>query len=340
MSAPLRLAYRSLRAGAALALGRPRPLSITCILTHHCNFRCAYCNIPDAVGDEMSADEWGRAINDFTAAGLARASFSGGEALLRRDAIEIMAHARARGLATSLNTNGWLAADRLDELAAVLDMLVVSLDGPEDIHDALRARPGSFRRALSALDGARARGLATATITVLTQANLHVTGDILALARDHGFWAYFQPAYRDCFDRSGGLDPALNPSVFADLAKQLDQARAAGLPIGASPGYSRRLARGPRFGDCARCAAGRYFATVMPDGAVAPCHLVARTSPRVDGRQHPRGFAGAFADLQSSVGPGCAISPYQESDLIFKFDPHAMGSALRRLVRPAPRGHA
>lgn len=224
----------------------------------------------------------------------------------------------------------------MDELADALDLLVLSLDGPEPVHDLVRQRRGSHARVLEALDAARARGLKTATITVLTRHNLHVVDEVLALAREHGFWAYFQPAYEDCFRHAGGLDPALGPAVYADLAARLDRARAAGAPVGSSPGYTARLARGPAFGDCSRCHAGRYFATVMPDGAVVPCHLTSGDRPPPNGREI--GFARAFFSLEPpGPGPGCAISPYQEMDLIFSLDARAITAALRRLSR-SPAG--
>jgi len=245
--------------------------------------------------------------------------------------VEIIGHARARGLTTSLNSNAWLAGERIDELAAVLDMLVVSLDGPEPVHDLVRRRRGSYARVIAVLDEARARGLSTATITVLSPANLAVVDEVLALARQHRFWAYFQPAYQDCFDHARGLDPALGPALYADLAERLATATRAGFPVGASPGYLDRLARGPAFGDCTRCHAGRYFGTVMPDGALVPCHLT--SASRTDwpsGRT--LGFGRAFDLLPSpSPGPGCAISPYQESDLIFGLDARAVAAAVMRL---------
>jgi MoaA/NifB/PqqE/SkfB family radical SAM enzyme len=322
----LQTAARAGRLAVAMARKQPLPFSMTFILTHRCNFRCDYCDIPDAAGDEMSTAEFCRAIDELADAGLARASFSGGEALLRPDAVEIIAHARRRGLMTSLNSNAWLARDRIDELARVLDLLVVSLDGPEPIHDLVRRRRGSYARVLATLDAARARGLATATITVVSPANLDVVDDILALATQHGFWAYFQPAYQDCFRRDAGL--ALAPSLFADLAARLGKARALGRPVGASPTYLERLSRGPTFGDCSRCHAGRYFGTVMPDGKLVACHLTSTDSPPPDGRR--LGFAAAFRALpRPSDGPGCAISPYQESDLIFGLDRRAILQALR-----------
>lgn len=325
-----RLLGRSARLLAARALGRPLPFAMTFILTNRCNFRCVYCDIPDAAGDEMTTAEFRRALDELTEAGLARASFSGGEALLRPDALEIIGHARQLGLSTSLNSNGWLTADQLDRLQDRLDLLMVSLDGPEADHDRLRRKPGSHRRALEVLAGAKERGIATTTITVLTPTNLHVIEPVLQLAKTHGFWAYFQPAYQDCFRNDRGLDPALDARVLADVARRLGTARQAGLPVGASAGYLERLAQGPQFGDCATCHAGRYFGTVMPDGVLVPCHLTSTDRPWPNGRN--LGFARAFAQLpRPKPGPGCAISPYQESDLIFGLDPRAIASALRRL---------
>jgi MoaA/NifB/PqqE/SkfB family radical SAM enzyme len=328
----LQLLSRSARLGLSMARGRRLPFSITFILTHRCNFRCAYCDIPDAAGDEMSAAEFCRAIDELTAAGMARASFSGGEALLRKDAAAIIRHAHERGLTTSLNSNAWLAGQHLDELAGIVDMLVVSLDGPEEVHDLVRRQRGSYQRVLDVLDGARRRGIGTATITVLSEKNLHVVEEVLALARQHGFWAYFQPAYQDCFRHDRGLDQALGPRMFADIAERLRRARADDLPVGASAGFLDRLARGPRFGDCEGCNAGRYFATVMPDGTMVPCHLTSTDHPYPNGRRE--GFAIAFDRLpHPKPGPGCAISPYQEMDLIFGLDPRAISAAVRRLAR-------
>jgi MoaA/NifB/PqqE/SkfB family radical SAM enzyme len=326
----LALAGRLVRLGVARVSAQPLPFSMTFILTHRCNFRCDYCAIPDAAGDEMSAEEFRGAIDELAALGMQRASFSGGEALLRPDALDIIRHARSRGLTTSLNSNAWLALAHIAELADTLDMLVVSLDGPEEVHDLVRRRRGSYERVLEVIDEARRRNLSVATITVLSHANLNVMDDVLALAQEHGFWAYFQPAYEDCFSHAGGLDPALGPRIYADIAARLDRARKDGLPVGASPGYIERLSSGPRFGDCASCHAGRYFGTVMPDGTVVPCHLTSQDHAYPNGRRI--GFARAFLELPRPLsGPGCAISPYQESDLIFALDSRAVRAAVRRL---------
>lgn len=331
-----------LKSGASWAIAAARgerlPYSMTFILTHRCNFQCAYCNIPEAAAAEMDEAAWRVAIDEFAAAGTARASFSGGEALLRPDAIPIFTHAKKRGLFTSLNTNGWLVPRHIDALADVMDMMVISVDGPEQTHDLVRAKRGSYRRVLEAIDLARSRGVAVATITVLSHANLGVVDDVLTLAEKHGFWAYFQPAYADCFDDRDGVDPAFTPAFFASLAADLDRARRQGRPVAASQGFLDRLGNGPNFGDCTTCNAGRFFGTVMPDGTLVPCHLVSKRALHPKGRDV--GFARAFRTMPSpGPGRGCAISPYQETDLIFHLDLRAIRAAVSRFARPAPAPH-
>jgi MoaA/NifB/PqqE/SkfB family radical SAM enzyme len=321
----------------ARARGARRPYSITFILTHRCNFRCDYCDIPDAAGFEMSTAQFCDAIDELAAAGMSRASFSGGEVLLRADALEIIGHAKRRGLFTSMNTNGWLVEENIEHIARVLDMMVVSIDGPPEVHDRVRNRRRSHERVVRAIELARANGLAVATITVLSKSNLHVIPSVLDLAEKLGFWAYFQPAYRDCFDHGEGLEEEIDAEVLRSIARELSAARSAGRPVAASSTFLDRLARGPRFGDCGECYAGRYFGSVMPDGTVVPCHLVSRSETFPNGLEV--GFARAFAEMpHPTSGPGCAISPYQESDLIFGLDARAIGSAFERMLRAPTSG--
>lgn len=333
MSLPLRLwpgqIHAYLGAVTSVVRDRPRPLSVTFILTNRCNFRCVYCNIPAAAGEELTTAELRTAIEVLRAEGMIRASFSGGEALLRPDAAEIIEHARSLGLSTSLNTNGWLTERQIDRLAGCLDMLMVSVDGPAALHDEVRRRKGSHERAMATLDRARAAGVATTAICVLGPWNLGAIADVLALAERHDFWVYFQPAYDDCFSRDRGLHPVFEGDVLTTVAEQLACAKDRGARVGASRAFLDRLRKTPHFGQCSDCHAGRHFATVLADGRVVPCHLTS-SGAYLDGRQV--GWARAFYEMpRPDAGTGCAISPYQETDIILGLDPRAIADALVRL---------
>lgn len=328
-------ALRSVRLAVALAKHERLPYSVSFTLTNRCNFRCDYCDIPAKAEFEMSTDEFRAAISELVRAGMARASFSGGEALLRPDAVDIIEHAKSERCFTSLNSNGWLTSKHLDRLGDCLDMLMVSLDGPDEVHDVVRKRKGSYDRVIRTIDDARGRGISVATISVLGPWNFERIDEILELSRKHGFWAYFQPAYVDCFANNAGLHPGINPEILQRIADQLSAASETA-PVGSSEGYFDRLRAAPNFGDCSRCAAGRYFATVLPDGLVIPCHLSSEQGGYLNGRDV--GFVEAFRRMPRPEGPGCAISPYQESDLIFGLDARAVRAALRRAIA-SPRRH-
>src|SRR5262249_45977321 len=150
---------------------------------------------------EMTTDEWRAAIDEFADAGMGRASFMGGEPLLRRDVPELIEHVKRRGVHASLNSNGWLVPQYIDALAR-LDLVCLTLDGPEEVHDAQR-HPGSYARVLQALELLRARGTKTVTMTVLTGTSIDTVDHVLEVARRFGVQAFFQ------LEHDAGMDMGL-----------------------------------------------------------------------------------------------------------------------------------
>lgn len=111
----------------------------------------------------------------------------GGEVYLRPDALELIrAVADAKIRCTMLTggrgmTEAWLREAR----AAGLQALGVSIDGPEEFHDAMRGVKGSFEAAIRTLRCASALGLPTAVNTQVTprsRAELPRLAEILAEA--------------------------------------------------------------------------------------------------------------------------------------------------------------
>jgi MoaA/NifB/PqqE/SkfB family radical SAM enzyme len=85
-------------------------------------------------------------------------SFTGGEPLLHPQIGDMVAYAKRSGCFTTLTTNGWLLAKCAQTLCETgLDVLVVSIDGPADIHDRIRGA-GSFKRLTAGLEAILAQG--------------------------------------------------------------------------------------------------------------------------------------------------------------------------------------
>ncbi|MCX6356959.1 MAG: radical SAM protein, partial [Candidatus Aureabacteria bacterium] len=142
-------------------------------MTHRCNLRCHMCDLFGR-GEEIDSIRSRRegAEGSFSMELLERLcnsfgcmkpvlSFGGGEPLLHPAIAAMVSRAKERGFTCTLTTNGTLLAAHAASLVeAGLDSLVLSIDGPEEIHDATRGVKGTFAKACegaAALAEARAR---------------------------------------------------------------------------------------------------------------------------------------------------------------------------------------
>src|SRR3954466_16278977 len=84
------------------------PFGLLAELTYRCPLACAYCSNPLNMADytdELSTDEWRRGLGEAGALGVLQCPRSGGEPLLRRDLVDIVATAHDLGLYTNLVTS-------------------------------------------------------------------------------------------------------------------------------------------------------------------------------------------------------------------------------------------
>jgi radical SAM protein with 4Fe4S-binding SPASM domain len=95
----------------------------------------------------------------------------GGEAYLRRDWLELVREITQRGIHCGLQTGGRnLNKKRItDAYAAGLRHVGLSIDGMADVHDEQRGVPGSFDKAMEALEELRAQGFTTVVNTQLNR---------------------------------------------------------------------------------------------------------------------------------------------------------------------------
>jgi radical SAM protein with 4Fe4S-binding SPASM domain len=137
--------------------------------------------------DDLTTREAQRLIDDLADSGVRIVIFSGGEPLLRPDLFELLSHARKRGIAPQLSTNGVLidakTATRLGE--AGVAYVGVSIDGLPDFNDSYRGMIGGYEAACRALRFARAAGMRTGLRMTLTRRNAGQLSDMVDVAVRH-----------------------------------------------------------------------------------------------------------------------------------------------------------
>lgn len=130
----------------------------TIVLTFRCNMRCVYCYEDTATPRAPSkVMDWEivQAVIDHviqsavvkTAQGVRTGSvnFFGGEPTMAWETLmRALSYMRVEGerhqvqLRSTINTNGHFVQTKLEQLLPLVDVFTVSIDGPQDIHDALR----------------------------------------------------------------------------------------------------------------------------------------------------------------------------------------------------------
>ncbi|MEU3510223.1 pyrroloquinoline quinone biosynthesis protein PqqE [Streptomyces longwoodensis] len=169
----------------------PAPLGVLAELTYRCPLQCGYCSNPLELAlyrDELTTAQWMRVIDQARGLGALQFHLSGGEPLVRRDLVELLAHARGLGMYVSLVTSGvGLTEGRLGELVdAGLDHVQLSIqDSDRTSADAI-AGIRSHTRKLAVAEMLRDTAVAFTVNAVLHRGNIDHTLPIVELAAAMG----------------------------------------------------------------------------------------------------------------------------------------------------------
>jgi len=246
------------------------PLFISWPITNRCNYSCLYCGRPGQAGPEISTGDALAVIEQLHRLGTQFVFLSGGEPLVRKDLPEIVNKCRQKDIFVCLTTNGSGYLRRKSEIGRV-NMLKLSLDGPEHVHDAYRAK-GSYSEVIAVLEDARSDRIPTVLNPVLTVKNLPFIEDIVALARRHGAIIKFQPInYLPAGDRDIRA-LSLSPEQHAALERDLLRLKKAHPTVIGNTGAGIRYLGSLPQGRPMKCYAGKLFAYLMPNGDLYPCN--------------------------------------------------------------------
>lgn len=129
------------------ASGRIFSLPILLLNIHeHCNCRCLMCDIwKRKDGRELDLRDFTRHRESLLHLGVRNVVLTGGEPLLHTNFEGLCNFLKECGVRVTLLTTGLLLARRADILARAVDEIIVSLDGPEEVHDQVRRVKGAYR---------------------------------------------------------------------------------------------------------------------------------------------------------------------------------------------------
>jgi MoaA/NifB/PqqE/SkfB family radical SAM enzyme len=110
-----------------------------------CNCRCVMCDIwKRDEAAEITAAKLERHRESFRRLSVEWVVLTGGEPLMHSDLRSLCMFFRELNIRITLLTTGLLLARRAEDVATLFDDVIISLDGPQTVHDAIRRVPGGF----------------------------------------------------------------------------------------------------------------------------------------------------------------------------------------------------
>lgn len=175
---------------------RPTPLFASYNVTSRCNMKCSFCDWWKMNMPELPTRKALTAIDKVCSLGVPFFDLSGGEPLLRKDLAILAKRASSHGCLVSMNTNGTLLkSSRASEIADAFDVVVVSLDGPQEVHDKLRGVGGTYDKAMEAIKLLKAHGTRVGVNTVVTPWNIKILPQFIEELRSLVDFAQVQPIH-------------------------------------------------------------------------------------------------------------------------------------------------
>ena len=277
-------------------------LPILALTVHSaCNCRCVMCDIWKANANkrEISEADLVRHLDDIRRLQVQRVMLTGGEPLLHSNLWALCARLRAERIGITLVTTGLLLEAHAVPIAELIDEVVISIDGPPEVHDEVRGVKNGFHRIARGLQALQREPRVPHTIarSVVQRANharlsqtiesVHRLGvsQLSFLAADVSSTAFNRP---DGWSEERKGDVALSPDLVLALKASIQDARdrcgsilESGFVVGGLASLRRihayyaalaGLGPFPRV----RCNAPWVSAVVESDGALRPCFFQPR----------------------------------------------------------------
>ena len=196
-------------------------------LTNQCNLNCEMCWQIDRSHKQYASYEMiCKTLEDIKALGNPPIYLWGGEPFLHPELQKIIKKIREIGLFSIVNTNGTMilsCAEKIVECPP--DMIIISIDGTEIIHDKIRGKKGTYKRVIEGIKKLNSIKKARPLIAincVITEDNYRILPELEALRNDvNGSFLEYQLMMFYSEDEKAAYKKRLKEEFFIE-AKSVD----------------------------------------------------------------------------------------------------------------------
>lgn len=167
------------------------PLSVCWQITTKCNLNCKYCLSASGLNGEygLSTQTAIDIINQLGKIGINRLDFTGGEPLIRKDLKLLIETAKKNNISTIVTTNTTLLNDENIEWLKEADLVQVSIDGPEKIHNEQR-QGDVYKKTLYNIKKLQKKGCKIRLNSFIYNSNKQYVEELIELSKKMGLFSH------------------------------------------------------------------------------------------------------------------------------------------------------
>jgi MoaA/NifB/PqqE/SkfB family radical SAM enzyme len=258
--------------------------------------------------------------------------------MLRDDFSEIALYAKSKIPFVGVSSSGIGASKNIDALKA-LDIVFLSLDGPEEIHDYLRGK-GSYKVATKAMELMKKEGVPFWFTAVITTKNIEHLDYVLDVAKENNTVANFIPVYATSDKEYSDNLPLVSDiediiptkDQLQGILKKLLEWKRSGKPIGSSSQFYKYILEWPLEKEVysssvvgsVGCWAGTLYSAIASDGRMYPCSQWYKDYASAEYNVKENSFSEVFRITNIPKCKSCILSCHLELNIMFSLNPGAI----------------
>ncbi len=252
------------------------PYRMDLALTYRCDNGCGHCYVSrDRKVAEMDTASWKKVIDRLWQIGIYHVSFTGGEATMRDDLAQLVAHTQDIGMVSGLLTNGRRLADKKYLKTLVdegIDYFQITLESADkSIHNAMVGADG-WDQTVAGIKNAGKTALYTITNTTITRHNIKTLSKTVDFIATLGVNAFAMNGIIYSGEAKSGKDAVTENELKKALAEVTEAAARNNLRfIWYTPTQYCKLDPMDLAIGIKQCTAGKFNMLIEPDGTVLPC---------------------------------------------------------------------
>lgn len=159
-------------------------------ITNRCNLHCAHCmnksDNSESTNDGLPWEQMSRLLDEMSCNNVKELYITGGEPTLYPDFEKLVAKTKQLGIDTLIATNAYDIESQLSVIKKYVDIVFVSIDGTQSIHNCFRGVPDAYEKSMNNIKKMLSLDIPVRISTVVSKNNINDLENVVKEVCDLG----------------------------------------------------------------------------------------------------------------------------------------------------------